>query len=174
MAVVEDVNAVLVQQRLHGLPHLVEFLEGRVGGVPGVVRVADHPACSAHHVASVWATKPNGIVQLPLLLILHTRNPWSQATLPPCMVFRTLGSHLMWACSLLNAQSAGASPGGLAAVDGLQVVQEPVVLRGADGVVDVGGDEDDVGGAHVHLRPAASLSAALRLEELYVSSSFPH
>ena len=52
MAIVEDVNAILVQQRLHGLPHLVELLEGGVGGVPGVVRVADHPAGSGQHVTS--------------------------------------------------------------------------------------------------------------------------
>ncbi len=47
---------------------------------------------------------------------------------------------------------SGASPGGLGAVDGLQVVEEPVVLGGAGGVVDVGGQEDVVGGAHVHLQ----------------------
>ena len=52
MAVVEDVDAVLVQQRLHGLPHLVVLLEGGVGGVPGVVRVADHPARRCRRVVA--------------------------------------------------------------------------------------------------------------------------
>ena len=47
------------------------------------------------------------------------------------------------------------TPGGLGAVNGLQVVQEPVVLCGACGVVDVGGQEDVVGHANVHLQACA-------------------
>ena len=49
----------------------------------------------------------------------------------------------------------GVTPGGLGAVNGLQVVQEPVVLCGACGVVDVGGQEDVVGHANVHLQACA-------------------
>jgi hypothetical protein len=43
----EDIDSVLVQKGLHGLPHLVKLLEGRVGGVPRVVRARCYPAGEA-------------------------------------------------------------------------------------------------------------------------------
>ena len=47
-------------------------------------------------------------------------------------------------------------PGGLRAVNGLQVVQEPVVLCRACGVVNVGGQEDVVRHANIHLQVCAA------------------
>ncbi len=44
VAVVEDVDAVLVHEGLQHHPHLLVLLEGGVGGVQGVVVAGNHPA----------------------------------------------------------------------------------------------------------------------------------
>ena len=44
MAVVEDVDAVLVHEGLQLHAHLLVLLEGGVGGVQGVVVAGNHPA----------------------------------------------------------------------------------------------------------------------------------